>query len=127
MASEVGVSNWLVRFLEPVPVGEATTALALFWGGLTLGRLLSARIADHVDHLAFTMLSVAVMSVALLGAILVPSVPLAMALFAVTGFASGPIFPMIIAIGGERHPDRSAAVAGVLAGPRSSVLSSIRL
>ncbi len=123
VASEVGVSNWLVRFLEPVPVGEATTALALFWGGLTLGRLLSARIADHVDHLAFTMLSVAVMSVALLGAILVPSVPLAIALFALTGFASGPIFPMIIAIGGERHPDRSAAVAGVLAG--AAVIGSV--
>jgi len=123
VASEVGVSNWLVRFLEPVPVGEATTALALFWGGLTLGRLLSARFADHVDHLAFTMLSVAVMSGALLGAILVPSVPLAIALFALTGFASGPIFPMIIAIGGERHPDRSAAVAGVLAG--AAVIGSV--
>ena len=123
VASEVGVSNWLVRFLEPGPVGEATTALALFWGGLTLGRLLSARIADRVDHLAFTMLSVTVMSVALLGAILSPSVPLAIALFALTGFASGPIFPMIIAIGGERHPDRSAAVAGVLAG--AAVIGSV--
>jgi fucose permease len=32
----------------------------------------------------------------------------------VVGFASGPVFPLIIALGGERHPDRSAAVSGVL-------------
>ncbi len=123
VGSEVGVSNWLVRFLEPVPLGEATTALALFWGGLTVGRLVSARIADRVDHLQFTTVSVAAMSVALLGAILVPSVPLSIALFTLTGFASGPIFPMIIAIGGERHPDRAAAVAGFLTG--AAVVGSI--
>src|SRR5207244_11665101 len=39
-----------------------------------------------------------------------------MALFALAGFASGPVFPMIIAIGGERYPDRSAAVSGFLTG-----------
>jgi MFS family permease len=56
------------------------------------------------------------MSVALVAAILVPSLPLSIALFGLTGFASGPVFPMIIAIGGERYPDRSAAVSGFLAG-----------
>jgi fucose permease len=115
VASEIGVSNWLVRYLEPTPLSEATTALALFWGGLTLGRLASARLADRFDHLQFATISVVAMSVALLAAILVPSVPLRIALFAVTGFASGPIFPMIVAIGGDRYPDRSAAVGGFLA------------
>ncbi len=114
VASEIGVSNWLVRFLEPAPLSEATTGLALFWGGLTLGRLVSARLADRFDHLRFATASVAAMSVALLGAILVPSIPLSIVLFALTGFASGPIFPMIVAIGGDRYPDRSAAVGGFL-------------
>jgi fucose permease len=41
-------------------------------------------------------------------------VPVSIALFALTGFVTGPIFPMIIAIGGERYPDRSAAVSGML-------------
>jgi len=114
VASEVGVSNWLVRYLEPTPLSEATTALALFWGGLTLGRLASARLADRFDHLQFATVSVVAMSVALLAAIVVPSVPLSIALFALTGFASGPVFPMIVAIGGDRYPDRSAAVGGFL-------------
>lgn len=116
VASEVGVSSWLVRFLEPTPLEVATGALSLFWAGLTLGRLAGARIADRFDHLRFTMAAVGLMSVALVGAILVPLLPVSIALFGLAGFMSGPVFPMIIALGGERYPDRSAAVSGFLAG-----------
>ena len=116
VASEVGVSNWLVRFLEPAPLSDATTGLALFWAGLTAGRLVSARLADRYDHLRFATVSVLAMTLAMLGAILVPSIPLSIALFALTGFASGPIYPMIVAIGGDRYPERSAAIGGFLSG-----------
>jgi fucose permease len=116
VASEVGVSNWLVRFLEPAPLTLATTGLALFWAGLTLGRLVSARIADRLDHVRFAIASVVAMSVALAGAIVVPSTEASIGLFALAGFASGPVYPMIVAIGGDRYPDRSAAVSGFLSG-----------
>jgi fucose permease len=116
VASEVGVSSWLVRFLESTPLSVATGALSLFWAGLTLGRLAGARIADRFDHLRFTMAAVGLMSVALVGAILVPLLPVSIALFGLAGFMSGPVFPMIIALGGDRYPDRSAAVSGFLAG-----------
>ena len=49
-------------------------------------------------------------------AILVPSLPLSIAGFALAGVASGPVFPMIVAVGGERYPERSAAVGGSLTG-----------
>jgi fucose permease len=114
VAGEVGVSNWLVRFLDPAPLAVATAALSLFWAGLTLGRLVSARIADRFDHVHFTIVFAVVSSVAVIAAVLVPSLPLSIALFAVVGFAYGPIYPMIMAIGGERYPDRSAAVSGFL-------------
>lgn len=123
VAAEVGVSNWLVRFLDPAPLTVATTALSLFWGGLALGRLLSARLADRFDHVQFAAAASVGMSVALVGAILVPSLPASIALFAVAGIATGPVFPMIIAIGGDRYPDRSAAVGGVLSG--SAVVGSV--
>ena len=123
VASEIGVSSWLVRFLDPAPLSVATTALSAYWAGLTLGRLLSARVADRFDHISFTTVASTVMAVTLLGAILAPSVPLAIALFALAGVASGPVFPMIIAIGGDRYPDRSAAVSGLLAG--SAVVGSV--
>jgi fucose permease len=116
VASEVGVSNWLVRFLDEATLSTATTGLSLYWAGLALGRLVSARIADRFDHLAFTILWVAAMAVALAAAILVPSLEASIALFGLTGFASGPVFPMIVALGGERYPERSAAVSGFLTG-----------
>jgi fucose permease len=116
VASEIGVSNWLVRFLSEAPLGIATTALTLFWTGLTLGRLVSARLADRFDHARFAASSSIVMATALVGAVIVPSLPVSVALFAVAGFASGPVYPLIMAIGGERFPGRSAAVGGFLSG-----------
>jgi fucose permease len=114
VASEVGVSNWLIRFLENVPLATATTSLSLFWGGLTLGRLVSARISDRFDHLHYAAACALAAGLATIAAVLVPSTAASIALFAVVGFASGPVFPLIIAIGGERHPTRSAAVSGFL-------------
>ena len=116
VASEVGVSNWLVRFLEPAPLTTATLALSLYWAGLTVGRLVSSVIADRFDHLRFTIACALAMAVLIAVAVLVPSLPLSIAAFAAAGVASGPVFPMIVAIGGERYPERSAAVGGSLAG-----------
>jgi FHS family glucose/mannose:H+ symporter-like MFS transporter len=116
VASEVGVSSWLVRFLEPAPLSTATLGLSLFWGGLALGRLVSSAIADRFDHVHFTTACAVLLSVALIGAIIVPSLPASIALFALCGAASGPIFPMVQAIGGERYVDRSAAVSSLLTG-----------
>ncbi len=114
VASEVGVSNWLIRFLETAPLALATTSLSLFWGGLALGRLVSARYSDRFDHLRYATISALVAGGATIAAVVAPSTEASIALFAVVGFASGPIFPLIIAIGGERHPGRSAAVSGFL-------------
>jgi fucose permease len=123
VASEIGVSSWLVRFLEDAPIATATTGLSLFWAGLALGRLVSARISDRFDHLAFATMSAATAGIAVMAAVLVPSLDGSIALFAIAGFASGPVFPLIVAIGGERHPGRSAAVSGFLTG--AAVVGSV--
>jgi fucose permease len=116
VASEVGVSSWLVRFLEPAPLTTATLALSLYWAGLTVGRLISSAIADRFDHLRFTIACVLAMAGLVALAVLVPVLPLSMAAFALAGVASGPVYPMIAAIGGDRYPERSAAVGGSLSG-----------
>ena len=116
VASEVGVSNWLVRFLEPAPLETATLALSLFWAGLGVGRVISSFVSDRFDHVRFTAACAIGIATCLIAAIFVPSLPLSIALFALVGVFSGPIFPMIVAIGGERYADRSAAVSGVLIG-----------
>lgn len=114
VASEIGVSSWLVRFLDAAPLAVATTGLSLFWAGIALGRLVSARLSDRFDHLRYATVSAVVAGCAIVAAVLAPSVGISIALFAVVGFASGPVFPLIIAIGGERHPGRSAVVSGFL-------------
>lgn len=114
VASEVGVSSWLIRFLDEAPLALATTSLSLYWAGLAVGRLVSARYSDRFDHLKYATACVLLAGVATIAAVLVPSIGASIALFTVAGFASGPVFPLIIAIGGERHPDRSAAVSGFL-------------
>jgi fucose permease len=116
VASEVGVSNWLVRYLETATLGLATSALALFWGCLALGRLVSARLGDRFDHGRFAAACALIASAALVGAVLVPSLPASIVLFGVVGFAFGPVYPLIMAVAGDRYPARSAAVSGLLSG-----------
>lgn len=116
VAAEIGVSNWLVRFLEPAPLATATLALSLMWAGATVGRLLSSAIADRFDHLRFTLVCIVLMGLAIGAAVAAPALPLSIALFTLAGVASGPVFPMIVALGGERFPERSAAVGGTLVG-----------
>jgi fucose permease len=123
VASEVGVSNWIVRFLEPAPLTTATLALSLFWAGLTVGRLVSSAIADRFDHVRFTVACSLAMGALIAVAVLAPTLPISVAAFALAGVAAGPVFPMIVAIGGERYPERSAAVGGSLTG--MAVIGSI--
>jgi fucose permease len=116
VGSEVGVSNWLVRFLETASVGLATSALALFWGCLALSRIASAKVGDRFDHARFAAIAALVAAVALLAAVVVPSLPVSIVLFGIVGFAFGPVYPLIMAVGGDRFPGRSAAVSGFLSG-----------
>jgi fucose permease len=123
VASEVGVSDWLVQFLASASVGLATSALALFWGCLALGRIVSAKLGDRYDHARFAATASLVAGVALVAAVLVPSLPASIVLFGVVGFAFGPIYPLIMAVAGDRFPGRTAAVSGFLSG--SAVIGAI--
>ena len=114
VAAESGISNWLVRFLDPAPLSVATTGLTLFWVGLALGRLVSARLADRWDHRRFALAAAAWCAIALWIAILSPWQPVSIAFFAAAGFGIGPVYPMIMVVAGERFPGRSAAVSGSL-------------
>ena len=123
VGTEMGVSSWLVRFLADAPVAASTGALGLFWAGLMLGRLTSAAFSDRFDHLALAVGAAVVAGVSLTAAIIVPELGVSVALFGVVGFACGPIYPLIMALAGERYPDRAAAVAGILTG--ASVVGSV--
>ena len=123
VGSEAGVSNWLVRFLESATVGLATSALALFWGSLAVGRIVGAKLGDRFDHARFAAIAALAAAIALAGAVAAPTLPLSIALFALAGFAFGPVYPLIMVVAGDRFPGRSAAVTGFLSG--SAVIGAI--
>jgi fucose permease len=115
VAMELGVSSWLVRYLEDAPLEVATLALSLFWAALALGRLVSSFIVDRMGAVRFAVTWSVACGIAIIAAINVPSMPLAIASFAVAGFAAGPVYPMIMAIGGALYPGRASMVSSVLA------------
>ena len=123
VASEIGVSNWLVRFLDDAPLEVATLALSMFWLFIGLGRLVSSFIADRLGLVRFATTFAAASGAAILAAIVVPSLPLVVILFAVAGFAAGPVYPTIMAIGGALYPGRATAVSSVLSS--AAILGSV--
>jgi FHS family glucose/mannose:H+ symporter-like MFS transporter len=114
VASEVGTANWLVRFLSSAPLVVATSSLSLFWGGLAVGRLIAAGTAERFAPIPYATACALLSGIAVIAAVLVPSVPVSIALFGLAGLAQGPIYPMIMTIGGLLQPGRSGAVSGLL-------------
>jgi fucose permease len=114
VAAEVGVSSWVVRLLSSQPVTIATAALSIFWLGLSGGRLASRWFAEMWDYTAFTVVSMLLASISLVAAVLLPWLSLSLFCYGLTGFFFGPVYPMIMAIGGELYPARLAALSGGL-------------
>lgn len=115
VAAEAAVSNWVVKLLVPVPVATATAILSVFWAGLALGRLLSNWLAERIDYYVFTVGCAILSSLALAAAVVTPWLPLAGLFFGLTGMFYGPIYPMIMALGGNIYPHRLARLSGGLA------------
>ena len=113
-AATIGVANWLVRFMSDRPSETATIALSGFWGGVCGVRLVAPWLTRRYSALSFATTCIVLSSLALTAALLVPWTLAAIALFTVTGIFVGPIYPLIIAIGGDLYPRRLAALSGGL-------------
>jgi fucose permease len=114
VAAESGVAGWLVRFLSDAPLTVASIGLTLFWGGLTAGRVVAARYATGVDPIRLTLIASLVAAASIVVAVAAPTPALSIAAFTVAGFACGPIYPMVMLIGGRLYPGRAAAITGML-------------
>jgi FHS family glucose/mannose:H+ symporter-like MFS transporter len=114
VATEAGVASWLVAFLATETVAVATFALSLFWAALAGGRLVAGRVADRFVPGTFAASCAILAAAALTAALVVPPGPARIALFGVTGFCLGPVYPTIMAAAGALVPHRAAAVSGLL-------------
>ncbi len=114
VATELGVSSWLVGFLADEPMSVATLGLGLFWLGHASGRLAAVRFADRFDPIRFTTACTMAGGVALAVAVHGPAGAPRILAFALTGFVLGPVWPMVMTVGGTLFPHRAATVSSVL-------------
>lgn len=120
VAVEVGVTSWETEHLTPA-FGAAAAAryTALYWGAITVGRLLATPISARLRprHMVVAAASAATLFLAL--AHLTSAAPVA---YVLVGFALAPIFPTGLAWLTEAFPRRaeqitSVAVAAANLGP----------
>lgn len=114
VGAEAAVSDWLVRVLHAWPLEVASTALALFWLGIALGRGVFAKIGNRVDPIRWASGMVAMAAVTLTAALLVPVPMPSLVLFGVTGFLFGPVFPLVFVAAGSLIQGRTATISMVL-------------
>lgn len=117
---EGGVAGWETTHLRATtdvsPAGAAG-AVALFWGGLTTGRLLAAPLVARLRPRRLLLLALGAGTLSLL----VAAVPgMAVVAYALAGLSIAPVFPAVIAWHTARSPGEGGVVvlfAAALAGP----------
>ena len=120
VAFEAGVASWETTHLRDaagMSAGGAANAVALFWLGVTVGRLASAPLALrwHPGRLALTAMALGTATVAAAA-----YTPYAVAAYAVTGLVVAPVFPAVISWHARAVPSSRGATrmfAAGLAGP----------
>ena len=114
---EMMVGAWAFSHLRTAfAAGNAAAGLAsaLFWGGLTLGRLLMGALGDrlHPHHLIIGNVVGAAVTLGLL--VVAPTLWLAVIVLGLIGLTLANIFPAVIAVAGEAYPRAVGATSGLL-------------
>jgi fucose permease len=116
VGSEVGLATWLSPRLESLGYAEGRAKLlgpTLFFGGLTVGRLLGSGVLRLITPRAFFRLSAGLGVLGLL-AVLSGIPALAVAGVAACGLGFANIWPVLFSLTVETHPERSAELSGLM-------------
>ena len=108
VTTEVGVASWVTEYLTPsVGLAWAAGATSVYWGAVTVGRLLAVPISTRLKPAALVMGSLSVALLALLVSHWLPVAPVA---FAVVGLGLAPVFPTGLAWLTRAMPRRAEQV-----------------
>jgi fucose permease len=116
VAAEVGVWDWMVRFLTSEGFAEADASKILSFGfaiGLLVGRLVISRVLVNVAAITVTLCSAIAMAVTTYAMLQVHSGVLAGALVFCAGLAMAPVFPTTLAMVGDAFPRSTATAMGI--------------
>jgi fucose permease len=113
-AMAMAVASWLVRYLSDDSERRATIALALLWAGVCMSRIAARWVSARLTSSTFALGCIILSSIALALGVVVPWPIVAVAMFGLVGLFSGPVYPLIIAIGGDLYPRRLSTLSGGL-------------
>jgi MFS transporter, FHS family, glucose/mannose:H+ symporter len=114
--NEASIGGWTSTYADNTGYSPrtATLVLAVYWAMLMLGRMIAARVLRGVrkSHLVLACGAIAFVGCAILLA--AHSLAAFFIGAALVGVAFAPVFPTTLAIAGDRYPERSGTVFGLL-------------
>ena len=118
VASEVGIFNWLVKYLETErAVAREDAQNILSWGfalGLLVGRMVASRILLGVPEIKVTLVSSAVMVVTTFAMLQADNLILIAGIVFAAGVAMAPMFPTTLGVCGNLFPKMTATAMGII-------------
>lgn len=116
VGAEVGLSTWLGPRLEALGIEESRSKFlgpTLFFGGLTLGRLVGSGVLNFLSPRAFFRVSAGLGALGILG-VLSGAPALAIAGVAAAGLGFANIWPVLFSLTVEARPERGAELSGLM-------------
>ena len=114
---EIGTGAWIAEYMvraRGASLPAAGWAVALYWLGLTAGRVALTALGHHASPERLVQVATLAASAALAATLSLSSTVASTAGFAVTGFALAGIFPGLMAVGGRWFPHEPARIASRL-------------
>lgn len=115
--AEGSIGNWAVIFLREdrgFSAPGAAAGLALFWTGLTVGRVLVASLALRLPAEPLWLALPLLMAGTLIAVPLATSKPTALGLFATLGLACSAFFPLTMSVASRRFPEHVPWVSSMV-------------
>jgi fucose permease len=117
-ATELGMAQWLPAYAEVslgYPAWIGGTALLAFSVAMALGRMVVGAVGPRWDPFRIMFWGCASSVVLFLGASFLPHPALALACGIAVGFTGSCLWPTMLAVSADRHPEGGATMFGALA------------
>jgi fucose permease len=117
VGAELVIGDWGAAYLQRVQDLNsvvAATSLSLFWAALMVGRLLSALLTRWYNSLQLLSGSIALSLIFSVLLVLAPTSWVALLALIGCGLGFAAVFPLLMALAGERFPHLTGSMAGLL-------------
>jgi fucose permease len=119
VGAELLLGDWSATYMQRIHHLDkvaAATSVSLYWGGIAVGRLLSAAATRWFTGRTLLVITCGLSLAATLLLVAAPSAPVALVALALCGIGHAAVFPLVMAVAGEVFPEVSGSIAGLLIG-----------